>query len=273
MAFRSGIRWLVSINVLWLVQISLPLLDARVPSVFSVPFSELLSLPLGALLVLCADSLLSLTSCSADGGCERSLHLQDRVKRLSSGDSENKPQTTKHGVVPGWRHRLMRVLFLVLASTWTAGVGMHLSAVVVQIQLTSEDPLYPLVHDHLHRLWSHNIFQSGYFGLLLLLSWSTRRLLWREVSESPVKVHWFVLQTLWSILMGAVYNIVADATQTVVLTNCFYVASISLVFFTVTSRGSYTGIGNMPDVLTSVTVSSLTGLFITIASQLCHHTY
>ena len=148
---------------------------------------------------------------------------------------------------------------------------MHLSAVVVQIQLTPEDPLYPLVHDHLHRLWSHNIFQSGYFGLLLLLSWSTR-LLWREVSESPVKVHWFVLQTLWSILMGVVYNIVADATQTVVLTNCFYVASISLVFFTVTSRGSYRGIGNMPDVLTSVSVSSLTGLFITIASQYCDTT-
>ena len=254
--------WLVFINVLWLVQISLPLLDDRVTLVFSVPLSELLTLPLGAVLVLCAHSLLSCLPAGGDAavGSHRHLqtNLQDPVKGLSSGASDNKPQTRKHGAVGLPGSKLERVLFLVLASMWTAGLGMHVSAVVVMNHLTSEDPLYPLVHDHLHRLWSHNIFQGGYFGLLLLVMWSSR-VLWENVGEK--KVHWFVLQILWSVLMGVAYTVVADATRTVLLTICFYVASTSLVFLMATSRGS----SNMPDVVTSVVLSSLSGLFVTIA--------
>ena len=262
----GGVTWLVSMNVLWLVQISLPLLDTRVPSVFFVPVSELLCLPMGALLVLCAHSLLKFgnrglsgSDCAAPAGgssCKEPVfhrhHLQECT---SSGASENKRTSPRHG--DSWRglRRLQNATFLFLASMWTTGVGMHVSAVVVQIQLRPEDPLYPLVHDHLHRLWSHNVFQSGYFGLLLLLSWSNSL-------QKPRKDRWFVLQILWSILMGVAYTIVAQATQTVILTTSFYIASITLVFFVIAST---TKLGNLSDVFTSVAVSSISGFLAMLA--------
>lgn len=261
----GGVTWLVSMNVLWLVQISLPLLDTRVLSVFSVPVSELLCLPVGALLVLCAHSLLKLgnnrelsgSDCAAPAGgssCKGPVfHRHNLQECTSSGARENKRTSPKHGN-SCWRG-LQNATFLFLASMWTAGLGMHVSAVVVQIHLTPEDPLYTLVHDHLHRLWSHNIFQSGYFGLLLLLSW-------RNSLQKPRKDCWCVLQILWSILMGVAYTIVAQATQTVILTTSFYIASITLVFFVIAST---TKLGNLSDVFTSVAVSSISGFLAMLA--------
>lgn len=167
-------------------------------------------------------------------------------------EQENKPKTWKQ-LLAGAAERHDSIPCE--QRMWTAGLGMHVSAVVVQIQLTPEDPLYPLVHDHLHRLWSHNIFQSGYFGLLLLLSWSNSL-------QKPRKDCWFVLQILWSILMGVAYTIVAQATQTVILTTSFYIASITLVFFVISST---TKLGNLSDVFTSVAVSSTSGFLVMLA--------
>ena len=253
MLWGSEIALLVLVNALWLVQISLPLLDARVPSLFSVPVSELLSLPLGAMLVLCAHSLYV--------GSAESGHLQDPVQRTSSGAGASEPRTRKHGVQQssGRPGGLDGVLFLSLASMWTAGIGMHVSAVVVQMQLTPDDSLYPMVHHHLHRLWSHNIFQSGYFGLLLFLCWTNTRH-WKNAVRLERGPRWFVvlLQVLWSVLVGASYTVVAKATETVTVTVSFYIASVLLAFFT-SGGGS---MGSMPSVATSVTVSSLSGLLV-----------
>ena len=112
---------LATINVLWLLLSPLPLLDSRVPSLFSFPLSELLSLVFGALLVICSALLLDLLFTVNHTSVPM---RQKSVQQRQSGD-------------------LTFALFLILSSLWTTGLGIHASAVIVQNRLTPDDPLYP----------------------------------------------------------------------------------------------------------------------------------
>ena len=129
---------LISIEILWIVLTSLPQIDNQLPTIFSVPLSEIIAVLMGLIMVVCFYALLAVTS----GG-----HSEIGVRTNAT--------------------------FLFLASLVTVGLGIHMSSVVIQNQLSKrDDKLYSLVVDYLHRLWSHNMFQLGYYGILLLLIWS-----------------------------------------------------------------------------------------------------
>ena len=230
---------LVLVNLLWLAQISLPVLDDRVPSLFSLPVSELLCLPLGASLVICTYRLLLLRS-----------HHKGSTETPPSSSDNGRSGEREYGVRSSldWP----TTLFLLLSFLWAAGVGMHVCAVAVQDRLTPHHSLYTAVHDHLHRLWSHSIFQSGYFGLLLLLSWSDGGR--KNGDFSCARGHFYSL-LVWSVVMGGIYTVVAEATETQPLTWCFYHSSILL--FSLCSRAI-----DESCVTTSVTVSSVSGLIL-----------
>ena len=239
---------LATINVLWLLLSPRPLLDSRVPSLFSFPLSELLSLVFGALLVICSALLLDLLFTVNHTSVPM---RQKSVQQRQSGD-------------------LTFALFLILSSLWTTGLGIHASAVIVQNRLTPDDPLYLLVHDHLHRLWAHNMFTCGYFGLLMLFFWTEMKSMFyhctvhgqtaygqchQKVKNAPSNIRW----VLWSIFVGLAYTIVAVATHTIALTTAFYVITISthsVLQFTETSRARI-----QPAVTSSVIGSCISGIF------------
>ena len=229
---------LLVVNGLWLVQISLPLLDGRVPSLLALPISQLLCLPLGALLVLAVQGLLP---GNRRAGCRK---------------GEN-----------GSLDLLTNVLFVFLSGLWSGGLGMHASTVVVESHLSGPDhPLDSLVHEHLHEFWAHNIFQSGYFGLLLLLSWTDSR----KNADTTVTTEDTAEDTmqscaldnfycLWPCMMGFAYSIVAIETHTVPLTTIFYVSSI---FIGVRFRVIHSTL-EPNRVLLTVTMSSIAGILFT----------
>ena len=63
--------------------------------------------------------------------------------------------------------------FTGLVSITSAGYGMHVVCVIAQLQLSLNNQLYSLL-DFVHERWSHNMFQFGIFGLLLLVIWAER---------------------------------------------------------------------------------------------------
>ena len=167
----AGARGLLAfMNVLWLVQSSLPLLDRRVPSLFSLPLSQILAMVLGVAVAVCANHLLG----------------------ALNGDGRPLGANT-------------RSIFSVLSGLWATGVGLHACANAVEKELTEEDhALYPLVHDHLHELWSHQMLQSAYLGLLLLL-------LWTETASGPENHDQFHRRALPTLSTGR--NCVADCSR------------------------------------------------------------
>ena len=211
---------LISINLLWIVLTSLPRLDGYLPAVLSLPLSEILALLLGFVLVACAHALLSVT--------------------LGTG----KPIDFRTNLA-----------FLVLSSLLMTGVGIHASVVVILSQITPENSVYTLVQHHLHRFWSHNMFQLGYYGLLLLIVLSEVRGYKQQSGVGPSEMKrppHSVTQTNepklmdriveWgcSIVMGVFYSKFAVLTVTVPLTVSVYV--IVLTALTVwTVRVQYPG--------------------------------
>ena len=214
---------LISINLLWIVLTSLPRLDGYLPAVLSLPLSEILALFLGVILVVCAHTLLSVTLGTG--------------KAIDFGTN---------------------LAFLVLSGLLMTGLGIHASTVIILRQITSEDSLYPLVQDHLHRFWSHHMFQLGYYGLLLLIMLSEVRAYKQQsevVSSEKERPPHSAVQTNhcndhklldrvaeWgcSIVMGVFYSKFAVLTVTVPLTISVYV--IVLTVLTVwTVRVQYTG--------------------------------
>ena len=204
---------------LWIVQGALPLLDSHVPKLFSLPLSEILSLVLGLVVVLCGHALLSTT------------HMTQG--QLGFGTN---------------------MAFLVLSGLWTAGLGIHVSAVVILSQITPENSLYPLVQHHLHRLWSHNMFQLGYYGLLLLIVLSEvrgykqqSRVGSSEKREGPASACsvtesttsygrgfrvWAasIVDWIWLIIMGVDFTVLAINTDTLPITIAFFLVVLSSVW-------------------------------------------
>ena len=216
----AGARGLLAfMNVLWLVQSSLPLLDRRVPSLFSLPLSQILALVLGVAVAVCANNLLG-----ALNGGGRPLGANTRS------------------------------IFSVLSGLWATGVGVHACANAVEKELTEEDhALYPLVHDHLHELWSHQMLQSAYLGLLLLL-------LWTETASGPENHDQFhrersplylLVEIAWLIALGVAFATIGRATETVFVTIAF--------FLTVLAKS---GRLTLSKATTSLSVSCATGLCV-----------
>lgn len=196
---------LISTNLLWIVLTCLPRLDRHVPAVASLPLSEILALLLAPVVAVCAHSLLSVTL-----GAQKPIDFGTNVA------------------------------FLVFSSLLMTGVGIHASAVVILSHITPEDSLHPLVQHHLHQLWSHNMFQVGYYGLLFLIVLSEVRGFNQksgagpsEEKEGPAhsvaqtaiepKVLDRVVEWGCSVVMGLFYSKFAVLTVTVPLTVSVYI--------------------------------------------------
>ena len=264
---RDSTALLAAVNALWILQASLPLLDRRLPALLSFPLSQLLSLAVGALLVLCARSLLVRLSV---GGPRLVGHISPR--RGDIGDKSPAPELSLGNIEQ--LDPYTNSIFLALSSLWCMGLGIHAASVIVENELTPDDPLHPLVHHHLHRFWSHNMFGCGYFGLLLLLVWAEAghpqpsQADEASIIDTPTTIEktyyiprppttnvlWFI-NVLWSIILGLIYTIVAKATHTVALTTTFYIASLCFV-----ARKNV--LWTMTGVTTSVCFSSFTGLIV-----------
>lgn len=82
-------------------------------------------------------------------------------------------------------YRILRVyprtIFLLLAGVYMAGVGFRASAFTIQTRLTKEEE--ETVHHY--QLWGHNVYEFGYFTILLLLAW-TEYSNFHTVKPSPV---------------------------------------------------------------------------------------
>lgn len=64
------------------------------------------------------------------------------------------------------------LIFTYLGGLMMAGLAVHAtSLVVIRSQFEMSKELYLLAMERLHRLWSHHLFQIGYFGLKLLAIW------------------------------------------------------------------------------------------------------
>ena len=68
---------------------------------------------------------------------------------------------------------LQNLMFTGLVSITSAGYGMHIVCVTAQLQMSKNNQLDSLL-DFVHERWSHNMFQFGIFGLLLLVIWTER---------------------------------------------------------------------------------------------------
>lgn len=68
---------------------------------------------------------------------------------------------------------LQNLMFTGLVSITSAGYGMHVVCVIVQLQLSKNNQLESLL-DFVHERWSHNMFQFGIFSLLLLVIWAEK---------------------------------------------------------------------------------------------------
>ena len=209
---------LVSVNVLWITATSLPNLDSYLPKLLSVPLSEVLALFLGLVIIACIYALLSVTL-----GGHKNIGFYTNL------------------------------VFLFLAGLLTTGLGIHATSVIIRDQLSQEDVVYSLVMDYLHRAWSHNMFQVGYYGLFLLLLLSEveasksdlhRKPISKEkieqnnsfrssnvhfdsvesvalVSSDPPAILYSVATWVWSGLMGIFYAVFAVLTQTIPVTLLF----------------------------------------------------
>ena len=201
---------LISIETLWITLTTLPQFDSYFPLILSVPMTEITAAFMGLVMIVCFYALLAVTY---------------------GGHSKIGFQTT--------------LIFLFLTSLLAVGLGIHVSSVTVQNQLRETDAVYSLVAVYLHRLWSHNMFQVAYFGILLLLIWSEAKRtghpcvdtskkngsthLHRERPTSTVPPHATValesandaITWTWAVVMGGFYSIFANNTFTVLLTMLF----------------------------------------------------
>ena len=258
---------LTTIGILWILQASLPLLDSQAPSILFFPLSEIISLCVGALVVVCAHSLLCLAS-------------------AGRFDDPSASETQRHGQLGFYTN----AAFLTLSTFWTTGLGIHATSVIIQNQLTQEDALYPLVHDYLHRMWSHNTFLFGYFGLLLLLVWSegdhcqsytqtetatesasshstnSPTTADRDISNTKppaIRVYASLFNNLpvlaLSCVMGMAYTVTAQHTGTLPITAAFYIAALSLSWVLLPYRHNE-DIWKNSSISASIITSSLVGL-------------
>ena len=204
---------LISIETLWIILTSLPQLDSYSPQILSMPMTEIIAAFMGLVMIVCFYALLA----------------------MIYGDHSN----------IGFHTTL---LFLFLTSLLAVGLGIHVSSVTVQNQLSESDAVYPLVVDCLHRRWSHNMFQVAYFGILLLLIWSEAKRtghlrvdtskengsvstssLQRERTRCTVPPHARgalenannAITWTWAVVMGLFYSIFANNTHTIPVTMLF----------------------------------------------------
>ena len=204
---------LISIETLWIILTTLPQFDSHLPQILSVPLTEIIAIFMGLVMIVCFYALLAVTF-----GGHSKIGLQTNL------------------------------MFLLLTSLLAVGLGIHVSSVVIQNRISKSDAVYSLVVDYLHRLWSHNMFQVGYFGILLLLIWSeanrasshpsiTSKGNQKKGSVSTSDLHRErtvpsrttappesandVITWAWSVVTGVFYSIFANNTRTIPVTMIF----------------------------------------------------
>ena len=67
----------------------------------------------------------------------------------------------------------MNIAFLLPSFMIANGHGIHVAGVIIQMQMTKQDPLHALVY-FLHEHWSHNTFLIGFYGFVFLLIWAEK---------------------------------------------------------------------------------------------------
>lgn len=279
--YRSGMEnhwvsllWTGAIYFFWLAQVFLPHLDASAPSWRHLPLTEGLSILMGIGVKICADQL---------------LH------HLLKERQENRILCVCSRIIVGF-----------LEGLYIAGVGFHAAAFIMETTLSqgevndtvnetilsegevkdtvneTELEVKDTVHHDLHLLWGHNMFEFGYFSLLLFLAcieYFTFNLRTNEpaegapiVRDEPAEGAPMVRDRILSILylvkmiflpaiMGASYSGLAHTTlETVPLTVGFYSLSILMggVIYCVTNMSSRVWFDS--SVVTTVVISSLCGL-------------
>lgn len=201
---------MIGANTIWIVVTKLPNVDHHSPKIISVPLSEVSAILLGLTVVAFFYILLS-----AILGNHREIRLRTHL------------------------------VFLFLSGLLMAGLGTHSTTAIIRDQLSKDDAVYQLVMDNLHRTWSHNMFQLGYYGLVLLLAWSeaSRASAGMEkdvaqvsngvskcehstpvyTSKSVVEVKKFEngISWTWSLVMASFYSKFAVQTATIPVTVLF----------------------------------------------------
>ena len=204
---------IIGANIMWMVLTHLPKLDPHSPKILSVPLSEVAVILLGLTLIALLYILLDVVF-----GSHQNIGLGTQL------------------------------VFLLLAGLLMAGLGTHATSVIIRAQLSKNDAVYSLVADCLHGTWGHNMFQIGYYGLLLLLVWTEASRACTSTDKGPSKVangvskcvptqysapvrtskstvamlkFEDVISWTWSLAMGMFYSMLAVLTFTVPVTALF----------------------------------------------------
>ena len=131
-------------------------------------------------------------------------------------------------------------MFTGLVSITSAGYGMHAVCVIAQLQMSKNNQLDSLL-DFVHERWSHNMFQFGIFGLLLLVIWAEKpeilplnastdcnRPCTRIKSEEPSVLTRVWLKWLGPLIAGLFTAIFANRTGTSSAVLAFYVSVLAI---------------------------------------------
>ena len=126
--------------------------------------------------------------------------------------------------------------FILLATLTSVGYGMHAACVIAQLHISQDNPLYALL-DFMHERWSHSMFQSGMFGLFLLVVWAEKP---QNVKSTTVRLKSFstamscsctmVLQFVGSIAVGLFTSIFSNCTETGNIALVFYISIFVSVY-------------------------------------------
>ena len=118
--------------------------------------------------------------------------------------------------------------FVALATVTSLGNGMHAVCVIAQLQINRDNPLYELL-DFVHERWSHYMFQTGMFGLLLVIMWVEKP----NLPPSPSSTNQIKgLSKLWLLYLGPLLTalftaIFSNLTETSGIAMAFYVTSLA----------------------------------------------
>lgn len=139
----------------------------------------------------------------------------------------------------------INLLFAVLLYIVACASGIHLACVILQNNMTKEDPIWPLV-DFVHEIWSHNHFQFAIFALFIFVMWIEKSCTFENFRKAKVAssksqgraqkqsiakwlfVAW--MKWLWPVTMGLYFSIFAARTETKPITFLFYVCILVLAF-------------------------------------------
>ena len=127
-----------------------------------------------------------------------------------------------------------QTLTFIVSATWTSlGNGMHTVCVIAQYQISRDNPLYLLL-DFVHERWSHYMFQSGMFCILIVIMWVERPHLPPTNSTNQIRAaSW--LSKVWLSFLGPLLTalftaVFSNRTETGSIATGFYISVILSCF-------------------------------------------